>query len=88
MCITEEEFRCERKRAIEVLEDFKKLEASFNMITVKIDAKTIRSSKRIVEGDTHRLKRRPSISVAEAKFFDLSLEEFFESFDCGEENIF
>ena len=45
MCITEEEFRCERKRAMEVLEDFKRLEASFDMVTVKIDAKTVKSFK-------------------------------------------
>lgn len=88
MCITEEEFRCERKRAIEVLEGFKKLEASFEMVTVKIDAKTVKSSKKATPGSAHKPRKKPNISVAEAAFFDFSLREFFEDFDCGQENIF
>lgn len=88
MCITEEEFRCERKRAIEVLEDFKKLEASFDMVIVKMDDKTIKYSKKIADGGAHKLKRRPNVSSAETEFFDFSLKEFFEDFDCGTGDIF
>ena len=88
MCITEEEFRCERKRAIEILDGFKKLEASLEMVAVKIDAKTIRSSKKMKTSSAHKPKKKPNISAAGAEFFDFSLREFFEDFDCGEGNIF
>ncbi len=88
MCITEEEFRCERKRAMEVLEDFKRLEASFDMVTVKIDAKTVKSFKKMTGSSAHKPRKKPSISTAGPELFDFSLKEFFESFDCGEGNIF
>lgn len=88
MCITEEEFRCERKRAMEVLEELKKLEASFEMVTVKIDAKTVKSSKKTAISNAHKPRRKPNIMAAGTEFFDFSLREFFEGFDCGEGNIF
>ena len=74
MCITEEEFRCERKRAIEILEELKKLEASFEMVTVKIDAKTVKSSnKKTAISNAHKPRRKPNITAAGAELFDLSL---------------
>ena len=88
MCITEEEFRCERKRAMEVLEDFKKWEASLDLVTVKIDAKTVKSSKKTTGSNAHKPRRKPNSTAAGAGFFDFSLREFFEGFDCGSGDIF
>lgn len=86
MCITEEDFRLERKRAMEVLEELKILEQSLDLVTVKIDAKTVRSTKK--QGDAHKHKRRIKYPSAEMDFFDFSLGEFFEDPLCEGPDIF
>nr|DAS21780.1 MAG TPA: hypothetical protein [Caudoviricetes sp.] len=87
MCITEEEFRQEHKRAMEVLEEFKALERSLDLQMEKIDAKTVKFFKK-KNGDAHKLRRRRSSLEAEWGMFDFSIEEFFDDPFCQEEDIF
>lgn len=55
MCITEEEFREQRKEAIEVLKGFKELEYSFQMDSKRIDKKTFKTWKHTDE--KHKMKK-------------------------------
>ena len=87
MCITEEEFRIERKRAMEVLEELKALERSLDLVTLRIDAKTVKSVKR-EEGDAHGKRRRTRKRAAQDGFFDITLEGVFDSLPEGEWDIF
>lgn len=87
MCITEEEFRQEHKRAMEVLEEFKALECSLDLQMEKIDAKTVRFFKK-KSGDAHKRKRRRSSLEAEWGMFDFSVGEFFDDPFCQEGDIF
>ena len=87
MCITEEEFRQEHKRAMEVLEEFKALERSLDLQMEKIDAKTVKFFKKKNE-DAHKRRRRRSSLEAEWGMFDFSIEEFFDDPFCQEEDIF
>ena len=87
MCITEEEFRQEHKRAMEVLEEFKALERSLDLQMEKIDAKTVKFFKK-KNVDAHKRRRRRSSLEAEWGMFDFSIEEFFDDPFCQEEDIF
>lgn len=87
MCITEEEFRQEHKRAMEVLEEFKALECSLDLQMEKIDAKTVRFFKKKF-GDAHKRKRRRGFLEAEWGEFDFSIGEFFDDPFCQEGDIF
>ena len=84
---TEEEFRQEHKRAMEVLEEFKALERSLDLQMEKIDAKTVKFFKK-KNGDAHKRRRRRSSLEAEWGMFDFSIEEFFDDPFCQEEDIF
>lgn len=87
MCITEEEFRIERKRAIEVLEEMKARERSLDLVTIRIDAKTVKSVRR-TEGDAHNKRRRTKRRPTQDGFFNFTLEEFFDALPQGELDIF
>ena len=86
MYITEEEFRQERKRAIEVLEEFKKLEEKLELRMVRIDEKTVKYVRK--SSGVHKKKRRSRSDQAAAGWPDISLLEYFGEADCGEPVIF
>lgn len=71
MCITEEEFREQRKEAIEVLSRFKELEASFQMDSKRVDEKTFKSWKHNAETKKCKKKYRHILPS------ERTLEEFF-----------
>lgn len=77
MCITEEEYREEHKRALELLEEFKKLEATFEMETSKLNGKTIKSVRKRPECISrhrkhHRKEQRLALERQLYEFFELS----------------
>ncbi|MBQ7762163.1 MAG: hypothetical protein IJ382_01365 [Flavobacteriales bacterium] len=83
MCITEEEYREEHKRALELLEEFKRLEAAFEMETSRLDRKTVKSVRKFPEAiSRHKKHHRKEQRLA----LERQLCEFFESggFDDGE----
>ncbi|MDD4820347.1 MAG: hypothetical protein PHD21_05900 [Flavobacteriales bacterium] len=78
MCITEEEFREQRKEAIEVLARFKELEASFNMDSEHVDEKTFKTWKHNDNGHKQKKNYRhvlPSERALEEFFIDEVLDE-------------
>lgn len=76
MCITEEEYREEHKRALELLEEFKRLEATFEMETSRLDLKTIKSVRKHSEclsknRKHHRKEQRLALERQLYEFFEL-----------------
>ena len=72
---------------MEVLAELKILEQSLDMVTVRIDAKTVKSLKRET-GDARQRRRRLKKRETKDGFFDFALEEFFDDFDCGDAAVF
>lgn len=84
MCITEEEYREEHKRALELLEEFKRLEAAFEMETSRLDRKTVKSVRKFPEAISRHKKHHRERTAGLA--LERQLCEFFESgsFDAME----
>lgn len=84
MGITEEEYREEHRRAIEVLAQFKDLEASFEMKRTRIDSKTLISKRVNInhKGKIQAQRHKADIDLVIVK--DVLDLELFNEYGDGE----